>query len=58
MDKYNIEDLVSAAAEQRPGDFSDVFNSLIVDRLQSAVELRKTEIARSMFNASEDLPEE
>ena len=58
MTKYGIEDLISAAAEQKPSDFGDIFNDLIVDRLGSAIEDKKMEIARSMFNNSEELPEE
>ena len=58
MTKYGIEDLIAAAAEQKPSEFGDIFNDLIVDRLSSAVENRRIEIARSMFNGSHDSPEE
>ena len=47
--KYGIEDLIASAIEQRPTEFEDTFNSLVLDRVQSAVEARKQEIATSMF---------
>ena len=58
--KYSVNDLISAAIEQKPTDFEDNFNSLMLDRIKSAVETRKQEIATSMFNNSIDVeaPEE
>ena len=47
--KYSVEDLIASALEQRPNEFEDTFNSLVLDRVQSAVEARKQEIATSMF---------
>jgi hypothetical protein len=58
MDKYDIEGLISATLEQKPSDFSHIFNDLIIDRLSSAVENKKIEIAKSMFNGLEDSSEE
>ena len=49
-DKYDVTDLIAAAAEQKPDEFSDAFNSLILDRLSTAVETRKQEIAATMFD--------
>ena len=47
--KYDIQSLVVSALEQKPDEFAQGFNSLMVDRLNSAIELRKNEIAQSMF---------
>lgn len=61
LNKYGIEDLVVSAMEQKPDEFSDAFNALIVDRIGAAVETRKQEIAASMFNrevATEEPEEE
>ena len=49
-DKYDVTDLIIHAAEQRPSEFESTFDSLIKDRLMSAVENRKQEIAQSMFS--------
>ena len=48
--KYSVEDLVAAATQETPVEFENIFNDLIVDRLQNAVENRKTEMAQTMFN--------
>ena len=61
MDKYEIEDLISNAVNQKPSDFADVFNNLLVSKLQTAVEQKKLEVAQTMFNPqsnSEDNTEE
>ena len=57
-DKYNVNDLISSARDQKPTEFEDAFNSLIVDRLRSAVDTRKQEIATSMFNSEVGQTEE
>lgn len=49
-DKYTVNDLISNALEQKPVEFENTFNSLVLDKLTAAVETRKQEIATSMFN--------
>ena len=49
-DKYDVTDLIIHAAEQRPSEFESTFDSLIKDKLMSAVENRKQEIAQAMFS--------
>jgi hypothetical protein len=49
-DKYDVTDLIVHAAEEKPSEFESTFDSLIKDRLISAVQNRKQEIAQSMFN--------
>jgi len=51
--KYNVTDLISNAFDQKPTEFENTFSSLMVDRLKTAVENRKQEIASSMFNSNE-----
>lgn len=58
MDKYDIENLIISATDQKPSDFEAIFQNLIVDKLQSAVENKKIEIASTMFNDLEDSSEE
>jgi hypothetical protein len=53
--KYNLNDLVMFSAQQKPVDFSQTFDQLMVQKLQAAVENKKVEIAQSMFNSA---PEE
>lgn len=52
-DKYTVDDMIVSAIQQKPDDFGNVFNNLIVDRLQTAVENRKQELAQNMFSANE-----
>lgn len=54
--KYDLNDLVFAALEQRPSDFEAAFNDLVVDRLRDAVEAKKVEVAQNMYGQEE--PEE
>lgn len=48
--KYDLEDLVVAALEQKPTDFEAAFNDLIVDRIATAIEDKKIAIAQQMYN--------
>jgi hypothetical protein len=50
--KYTLNDLITTSAEQKPLDFQDVFNDLIVDKIQAAVDNRKLELAQSMFDSA------
>lgn len=52
--KYNVTDLISQALEQKPVEFETTFSSLLKDRLRDAVELKKQEVASSMFNKVQD----
>lgn len=47
--KYDISDLVVSAIEQKPLDFETAFNDLIVDRLHTAIENKKIEVAQQMY---------
>ena len=49
-DKYDVTDLIIHAADEKPSEFESTFDSLLKDRLVSAVQNRKQEIAQSMFN--------
>jgi hypothetical protein len=48
--KYDLSDLITATIEQKPNDFEDVFKSLMVNKLNDAIDARKIEIAQNMFN--------
>ena len=48
-DKYQIQDLINAAAQQKPIDFEQAFDDLIIDRLQSPIQDKKIQIAQQMY---------
>jgi hypothetical protein len=57
--KYDVTNLVVSAIEQKPLDFEAAFNDLIVDRIRTAVEDKKIEIAKQMYNYEPEVePEE
>lgn len=47
--KYDVTDLIVSAVEQKPLDFENVFNDLIVDKIHSAIEAKKVEVAQQMY---------
>lgn len=58
-DKYNVSDLVVSAIDQKPIEFENAFNSIITDRIATAVNDRKIEVSNSMFGGQQDInPEE
>lgn len=52
--KYDIQDLIVSALEQKPDEFAQSFNGLMVDRLNVAIADKKNEIARTMFTGPND----
>lgn len=59
--KYDLQDLVVSAIEQKPLEFETAFNDLVIDRIRSAVEDKKVQIAQQMYNydpAAEETEEE
>lgn len=51
---YTIEDLLASAVAQKPGDFEETFNQLMLDKVSAAIDDRKYEIGRTMFNPIEE----
>jgi hypothetical protein len=49
-----VTDLLKYSYEQKPIDFEQAFNSIMVDRLASAIDDRKVSIAQRMFGGSEE----
>ena len=61
MDNVTVQDLISLSYEQKPIDFQDAFNALVMDRVVQAVDQRKLQVAQAMFGdqpASEDFESE
>lgn len=54
MSDYAISDLVSNAMDEKPLDFKQAFDSLINDRIATAVYNKKVEVASNMFNDAEE----
>ncbi len=49
VNKYELDDLVISALDQKPTDFEAAFNDLIVDRISTAIENKKIQIAQQMY---------
>lgn len=56
--KYDVSDLVIAAVEQKPLDFENTFNDLIVDRIANALNDKKIAIAQQMYGYTAEEPEQ
>jgi hypothetical protein len=56
--KYDLEDLINSAIMQKPSEFESAFNDLVTDRLRSAIENKKVEIAQTFYSREEDFTEE
>jgi hypothetical protein len=52
--KYEVQDLVVSALEQKPEEFAQGFNSLMVDKLNAAISNRKFELSQTIFADSTD----
>jgi hypothetical protein len=50
MDNITTQDLISLAYDQKPIEFQNAFNTLISDRIAQAVDVKKIEVAMSMFS--------
>jgi hypothetical protein len=56
--KYEMGDLVIAAAQQKPLDFEAAFNDLIVDRIANAINDKKIAVAQQMYGYNSNNEEE
>ena len=45
-----VADLINFSSNQKPIDFQDAFNSILQNKVASAIENRKAEVAQRMFN--------
>jgi hypothetical protein len=58
MDKYTIQDLILSAADQKPDDFAQGFNSLMIDKLNDAIDVKKQEMAQFMFSDTDEISDD
>ena len=54
FNKYDTNDLVMSAYNQKPLEFETAFNDLIIDKLQTAINDKKIQIAQQMYNYNGD----
>jgi hypothetical protein len=53
-----LKNLINHAVLEKPLDFQSVFNSALTDRINDSINNKKIEIAQSIFNSEEDIPDE
>lgn len=54
----DVEDLVQLSLDQKPIEFQQLFNDILLDRINSAVSEKKIEMSKSIFNPDvEESPE-
>jgi hypothetical protein len=47
--KYELDDLVTATVDRKPVEFEQAFSDLMIDRIRTAVEDKKLQIAQQMY---------
>lgn len=52
--EYNVMDLINLSFEQKPVDFQNAFNSVMNNKISSAIDDKKLEVAQTMFNNYSD----
>lgn len=52
--EHTLADLIKFSSEQKPLEFGTAFNSLIASRVETAIDAKKIEVAKRMFNPSFD----
>lgn len=52
--EYTIQDIIDAAVEQQPSKVQAAFDHLVGQKIVDALEVRKQEIAATMFKAPEE----
>lgn len=57
MDKYEVQDMVINAVDQKPLEFRNAFNDVMLDKIRDAVALKKIEVAQRFFNTPEPVAE-
>ena len=52
--QHRLADLIQFSSAQKPIEFTDVFNSLINARVETAIGAKKIDVAQRMFNSSHE----
>lgn len=53
-----VEDLLVSIVEKRPADAGEVLQDIMVEKLRTVVERRRTEVAEDIFNTNEESEDE
>lgn len=48
--EHTLADLIRFSSEQKPIEFGAAFNALIANRVETAIDSKKIEVAQRMFN--------
>lgn len=56
--EHRIVDLINFSSSQKPLEFGDAFKSIMQDRVSAAIEVKKQEVAATMFNQVDDAEED
>ena len=51
---FELKDLINNAVTQKPVEFGDAFNDMIMDKLSTAIQNKKIEIAKRIYNVTSD----
>lgn len=54
MDNLNIADIIKGAFNEKPADVTAAFNTAIQSKMADAIDLKRQEIAQSMYGTTED----
>jgi len=49
----DVSDLIYYAAQQQPADFESAFRDIMVDKIATAIDNKKIEVAHAMFNSND-----
>lgn len=58
MSEFTIDDMIASAIEKKPDTFKDAFNDIMAQKVAAAVQSRKEELAQTLFNDSDETPEQ
>lgn len=51
--KYTVRDLINLAVTEKPGEFAQVFDQLMKDRIAVDIEAKRIDIGANMFKPKE-----
>ena len=54
MDNLNIADIIKGAFNEKPADVTAAFNTAIQSKMADTIDLKRQEIAQSMYGTTED----
>lgn len=55
--EFSIADMIKAAWEESPSDFQTAFNAMMLDKVATAIDVKRQELAQNFFNTDDDQEE-